>query len=174
MSERVHAYKFLTSLGVMAIAWEGSRVLAIKLPEKTEERLLSTLRRRLKSPRLTWTLIAPVFVREMAQKLRAHLQGDPQKFSTRNLALEKQSPFFREVYSAAARIPSGKLRTYQELAKAAGRPLASRAVGQAMAKNPFPIVVPCHRVIGSGKSFGGFTAFGGLGTKARLLELEIQ
>jgi methylated-DNA-[protein]-cysteine S-methyltransferase len=98
--------------------------------------------------------------------------GRPQKFSLQACALETVSPFFRKVYACANRIPSGSVRTYGELARQAGSPLASRAVGQAMARNPFPLLVPCHRVIGGNRKLVGFSAPGGLHTKARLLELE--
>jgi methylated-DNA-[protein]-cysteine S-methyltransferase len=159
-------------MGEMAIAWEGEEVIGIFLPEANRLKLLRQARKRLEQPKLTWASELPPFVGHMAAKIRAHLRGEPQRFSLDQLSLAKRSPFFRRVYECTNRIPAGKVRTYAELASAAGSPKAFRAVGQAMARNPFPIVVPCHRVIGSGKSPGGFTAHGGLNTKARLLEME--
>jgi methylated-DNA-[protein]-cysteine S-methyltransferase len=82
------------------------------------------------------------------------------------------APFFRRVYEAARTIGPGRTVSYAELAGLAGSPRASRAVGQALAKNPFCIVVPCHRVLAAGGKIGGFSAPGGTDTKTRLLELE--
>ena len=73
--------------------------------------------------------------------------------------------------SACRGIPPGETRSYQWLAEAAGNPRASRAAGQAMAKNPFPLIIPCHRVVGSNGGLHGYGA-GGVGVKARLLEME--
>jgi methylated-DNA-[protein]-cysteine S-methyltransferase len=80
--------------------------------------------------------------------------------------------FERRVLETARDIPPGATLTYGELAAKAGAPGAAREVGQAMARNRFPIVVPCHRVLAAGGGFGGFSAPGGLESKARLLTLE--
>ena len=80
-------------------------------------------------------------------------------------------PFFGAAWAACRSIPPGETRSYQWLADAAGNPKASRAAGQAMARNPFPLVIPCHRVVGSGGGLHGYGA-GGVGVKARLLEME--
>ena len=87
------------------------------------------------------------------------------------LDLSKASPFFGAAWVACRSIPPGETRSYQWLAEAAGNPKASRAAGQAMAKNPFPLIIPCHRVVGSGGGLHGYGA-GGIGVKARLLEME--
>ena len=86
--------------------------------------------------------------------------------------LEGATSFFRQVYEATREIPAGETRTYGEIAKAVGRPSAAQEVGQAMAKNPVPIIVPCHRVSAAGGKLGGFSAPGGPAAKARLLALE--
>lgn len=88
------------------------------------------------------------------------------------LDLEDVPPFARRVYVEARRIPRGETRTYGEVARALGKPGGSRAVGQALGRNPFPLVVPCHRVVAQAGGAGGFTAPGGLTTKARLLAIE--
>ncbi len=80
------------------------------------------------------------------------------------------TPFRREVLLACAAIPRGQVSTYADLARRVGRPAAFRAVGNTMRTNPVPIVIPCHRVIGSDGSLTGFG--GGLDVKRRLLELE--
>ena len=87
------------------------------------------------------------------------------------LDLSGASPFFGAAWAACRSIPPGETRSYQWLAEAAGNPRASRAAGQAMAKNPFPLIIPCHRVVGSNGGLHGYGA-GGVGVKARLLEME--
>ena len=87
--------------------------------------------------------------------------------------LSGQSAFFGAAREACCSIPPGETRSYQWLAEAAGSPKASRAAGQAMARNPVPLVIPCHRVVGSNGSLHGYGG-GGVGVKARLLELERQ
>jgi methylated-DNA-[protein]-cysteine S-methyltransferase len=78
------------------------------------------------------------------------------------------------VYQATRAVPAGRIATYGEIARAIGRtdPEGARAVGAALARNPFPIVVPCHRVVGANGRLTGFSAPGGLETKRRMLELE--
>ncbi len=76
------------------------------------------------------------------------------------------------MYEAALRIPAGETSTYGELAKTLGRPAEARAVGQALARNPIPIIIPCHRVLAAGGRFGGFSAPGALLTKTKLLAIE--
>jgi len=82
----------------------------------------------------------------------------------------KITPFAREVYKAVLTIPLGQVRTYEWVAKKAGRPNACRAVGQALKHNPFPLIIPCHRVIRKDKDIGGYAL--GRKKKERLLELE--
>ena len=81
-------------------------------------------------------------------------------------------PFHRAVYAATREIPPGTTRTYGDIAKRVGEPNAARAVGQALGRNPFPIIVPCHRVIAASGRLGGFTAEGGVNTKQRMLQIE--
>jgi len=88
------------------------------------------------------------------------------------LDLGEPTPFTRKVYGVLRRIRRGKVLTYGEVAEKAGHPGAHRAVGSALARNPLPIFVPCHRVVQSGGGLGGFTAPGGLRLKERMLELE--
>ena len=106
--------------------------------------------------------------REAIAQLDAYFAGRLHRF---DLALAPEgTPFQREVWSALTDIPYGETVSYSELARRIGRPAASRAVGAANGKNPLPIVVPCHRVIGANGSLTGFG--GGLAIKRRLLELE--
>lgn len=171
-SSASYAYFFSTSIGLMAIAWRGAKIIATQLPEKNEGALLRTLRLRLGDSSLVWSSSPPAFVLTTAGRIKKHLSGDIQKFQLDYLAIDGVSPFFRSVYEWASKIPSGQTTTYGALAREAGSPKAARAVGQAMAKNPFPLIVPCHRVIGGNKALVGFSAHGGLSTKERLLQLE--
>ena len=102
------------------------------------------------------------------QELNAYFAGDLTTFS---VPLDWQGTRFQEsVWQALLAVPYGKTVTYGDVARAIGRPRSSRPVGGAVGKNPLPIIVPCHRVIGSDRSLTGFT--GGLNIKIRLLELE--
>ena len=102
-----------------------------------------------------------------------YFAGDVAALDRIEIDLSRVSPFFGAAWEACKSIPPGETRSYQWLAEAAGNPKASRAAGQAMAKNPLPLVIPCHRVVGSGGGLHGYGA-GGIGVKARLLELERQ
>jgi methylated-DNA-[protein]-cysteine S-methyltransferase len=103
--------------------------------------------------------------------LSRYFQGDIQALSEIALDLGDAPPFFASAWEACRRIPPGETRSYRWLAAEAGRPLAARAAGQAMARNRLALVIPCHRVIGSDGDLHGYGA-GGLAVKAQLLEIE--
>ena len=86
--------------------------------------------------------------------------------------MQEYPPFCRKVWLACASIPKGQVRTYGWVARRIGRPKAARAVGQALAKNPFAPLVPCHRVVGADGSMTGFSGPGGVSAKKRLLLKE--
>lgn len=108
----------------------------------------------------------------LAARLCAYASGDYDDF--RDVAIDhgQQTPFCRRVLDACRQIPPGQTISYADLAGRAGSPRAARAVGQVMASNRVPIVIPCHRVVASGGRLGGFSAPGGLATKERLLRIE--
>ncbi|MCM8768196.1 MAG: methylated-DNA--[protein]-cysteine S-methyltransferase [Candidatus Omnitrophica bacterium] len=110
-------------------------------------------------------------LKDFQTNLQEYLSGYPVSFSSNLVALHLCSGFQRSVYLATASIPWGKVATYHQIASFIGQPGGSRAVGQALARNPFPIVIPCHRVIKADGSVGGFSAGGSL--KKLLLQLEI-
>jgi methylated-DNA-[protein]-cysteine S-methyltransferase len=94
-------------------------------------------------------------------------------FSNIQLDLGEQDEFFQQIYAATRRVGWGHTTTYGTLAKELGAgPKAARDVGQAMANNPIPLIIPCHRVLAAGGKVGGFSAPGGSATKVRMLELE--
>ncbi len=103
--------------------------------------------------------------------LDRYFQGDLKALDEIRLDLGDAPPFFGAAWDACRRIPPGETRSYAWLAQAAGRPLAARAAGQSMARNRLALIIPCHRVIGSDGGLHGYGA-GGLGVKARLLEME--
>lgn len=108
---------------------------------------------------------------ELQEALVQYFDGESVSFRVR-CDWSRVTPFQKDVYQALRRVRSGQLVTYGELAQRAGHPGAARGVGVAMAKNPFAPFVPCHRVVASGGSLGGFSAAGGLDTKRLMLELE--
>ena len=109
---------------------------------------------------------------EIARKeLAAYFAGRLKRFAAR-CDLDGLTPFTRAVLKITARIPYGEARSYQWLAGQLGKPRASRAVGNVLARNPIPVIIPCHRVVRSDGSIGGFAL--GPGWKKRLLALEKQ
>jgi methylated-DNA-[protein]-cysteine S-methyltransferase len=159
---------FDTSIGRCALAWGGDRIEATQLPERDDGALYAGLVRK-----VGHVVVMPptVVVRAAIDAVRAHLDGGPADLASIPLALDRLAPFTRRVVEALRHVPRGQVVTYAQLAEMAGSPRAARAVGQAMAKNRWPIVVPCHRVVASSGP-GGFSAGGGLDTKRRLLALE--
>ena len=167
---------FETPIGTCGIAWRetadsGSQavVTAVQLPEATPQSTESRIARKAGSDRGS---VPPPEIAAVIERIRLHLGGETQDFRGIVVDLEGVTPFFRQVYEVTREIPSGQTRTYGEIAKAVGQPAAAQEVGQAMAKNPVPIIVPCHRVSAAGGKLGGFSAPGGPATKARLLAIE--
>ena len=167
---------FETPLGACGIAWRMAAdsdsqavVTTVQLPEATPQATESRIARKTGSNQPG---IPPRQIAGVIEKIRKHLEGDTQDFRDVAVDLDGVRAFFRQVYDATREIPAGQTRTYGEIAKAAGQPGAAQEVGQAMAKNPVPIIVPCHRVSAAGGKLGGFSAPGGPATKAKLLALE--
>jgi methylated-DNA-[protein]-cysteine S-methyltransferase len=114
----------------------------------------------------------PPWVERLVDKLRRFAEGEPVDFPEVPLALDHLTSFGRHVVAACRRIPWGQTRTYGELAAECGAPGAARAVGSVMAKNRYPLIVPCHRVLAAGGQLGGYSAPEGLAMKRRLLAME--
>jgi methylated-DNA-[protein]-cysteine S-methyltransferase len=114
----------------------------------------------------------PKWITELTARLQSYAAGNEEKFDDVPLDLSHLSAFQSRVVRACRRISRGRVRTYGELATIAGAEGAARAVGNCMAKNRFPIIVPCHRVVGSAGSLGGFSARDGINMKRRMLEME--
>jgi methylated-DNA-[protein]-cysteine S-methyltransferase len=111
-------------------------------------------------------------VRHAIEEVERHLSGLRPDFSSVELDLTGVGSFERDVYVAAGSIAWGRTASYGELAALVGRPSEAREVGQALARNPIAIIIPCHRVLAKGNRIGGFSAHGGTITKERLLALE--
>ena len=110
---------------------------------------------------------------ELVGRLIRYSEGDLEALEDIELDLDGTPPFFRAAWNACRTIPPGETRSYRWLAAEAGNPLAMRAAGQAMARNKFSLIIPCHRVISSDGGLGGYGG-GGLGVKAKLLQMELD
>ena len=109
---------------------------------------------------------------QVVECLHRYASGDMTALDQIELDLSNVTPFFNAAWNACRGIPPGETRSYAWLAAEAGSPLAMRAAGQAMARNRFSLIIPCHRVIASDGGLGGYGG-GGLGVKARLLQMEL-
>lgn len=158
---------FDTAIGRCGIAWSALGVTRIALPEASEH----AIRQRLAAGGASEAAPPPAIADAIGQIVQ-HVAGEPAELGAIELDLEGVSPFHRAVYAATRRIPRGETVSYGALAALLGKPGGARAIGQAMGRNPFPIVVPCHRVLAAHQAAGGFTAYGGVSTKARLLAAE--
>jgi methylated-DNA-[protein]-cysteine S-methyltransferase len=111
-------------------------------------------------------------VQQAIDQIVALLRGEPSDLEGITLDMDDVPPFRRRVYEVVRSIPPGETMSYGEVAEEVGSPGAARAVGQALGRNPFAIVVPCHRVLAAGGKAGGFSANGGVSTKLRMLAIE--
>ena len=162
---------FDSSVGPLAVAWNERGLVGVQLPESSAKKTVERLAARANSS-ADLGATAPKWVERVVESMRALLSGAPADFSAVPLDDGKIPEFHSRVYAALRRVPQGQTRTYGELAVAAGSPDAARAVGQAMRKNPWPLVVPCHRVLAADGRLCGFSAAGGLELKATLLRAE--
>jgi methylated-DNA-[protein]-cysteine S-methyltransferase len=156
---------FDTAIGACGIAWGPDGLLGVQLPEADEAATLARLGRRF--PRL-----ARAEPRPESRRIAAFLDGAADDFADFALDLAGIGAFECAVYRETRAIPAGATDTYGAIARRLGDHKQARAVGQALGRNPWPIVVPCHRVTGAEGRMGGFSAPGGRATKLRLLEIE--
>lgn len=161
---------FDTAHGRAGVAWSERGLTVVQFPEATEA--LTVERLHAQSPGPLLSAEPPPPVAEAIEKLRRHLDHGHEDLTDIRLDLRAVPPFYQRVYAEARRVGPGRMISYGDLARALGSPAASRAVGQAMARNRFALVVPCHRVLGAGGAGGGFSAHGGARFKARLLARE--
>ncbi|MEM8784579.1 MAG: methylated-DNA--[protein]-cysteine S-methyltransferase [Pseudomonadota bacterium] len=171
--------RFDTPFGPCALAWSEAGLTRVLLaeqdPSKLDERMAKAGCEPADGP-------VPSFINNAIAGLRSALAGpasppDPpplDELPLEALPLDESiiTPFHASVYRALRRVPRGTTVTYGDLAKQVGEPGAARAIGVAMGRNPWPVIVPCHRVLAAGGKLGGFSAPGGTRTKERLLALE--
>ncbi len=162
---------FPTAFGTCGVAWNDAGLLGFQLPEEsdgqTEQRLAAKARTQ------PATELPPEWVQDIITRVQQHLEGRVQDFSRTKLDWSRVTDFQQAVYLHALDIKPGHKKSYGEIARlmALGHE-AARAVGVALATNPWPLIVPCHRVVSASDKMTGFSAPGGVRTKTRLLTLE--
>jgi methylated-DNA-[protein]-cysteine S-methyltransferase len=165
-STRIGVATCETAAGWVGIAWSEAGLVAITLPQPDQAAALQRL------PEPGEPAPHPprgLDVAGLARKLRGYFLGEDVRFEE-PLDPSLGTGFQRQVWSFTRAIPRGETRTYGQLARLSGHDGAARAVGQAMARNPWPVIVPCHRVVGHDGRLTGFG--GGLALKQRMLEME--
>jgi methylated-DNA-[protein]-cysteine S-methyltransferase len=160
---------FDTAIGACGIAWTQDALAAVQLPEATRS---GTRNRMLAYTGAAPEAEPPAFVHAAMMRIRRLLEGEHDDLADLPLDWREVPEFHRKVYEVTRAIQPGEVLTYGEVARRIGDPGASRAVGQALGRNPFAPVVPCHRVLAAGGRSGGFSAEGGAATKLRMLEIE--
>ena len=168
MSDHLYTL-FETAIGPCGIAWGPRGVTGVQLPGSSAETTRTRLLRRCPGAEEG---TPPAEIRQVIDRITSLTQGERIDLSAVPLDLGRVSPFERQVYEIAREIQPGSTMTYGQIAKRLGDPLLARDVGQAMGHNPFPIIVPCHRVLAAGGKPGGFSAPGGVDTKLRMLQIE--
>lgn len=153
-------------IGPFFVGVSGRGVVALSF-EESEERFEAWLKRRLRKA----VVREPSKLREVVSQVLDYLDGRRRVF-TFAYDLRSLTPFQRSVLTKVQEVPRGEYLTYGELARRIGKPGAARAVGQALGSNPIPILIPCHRVLASDGSLGGYSGRGGVRTKEALLRLE--
>jgi methylated-DNA-[protein]-cysteine S-methyltransferase len=165
------SHVFPSELGWMAVVWNGKRVTRLTFGHPSAAAATASLEADGCAVSRSCDS-APAWIISLAEQLQSYTAGNEEPFEDVPLDLSHLSAFQLRVARACRRIPRGQVRTYGQLAAVAGSPGAARAVGNVMAQNRYPIIVPCHRVVGSAGSLGGFSARDGISLKRRMLELE--
>ena len=164
-----HYTLFDTVVGKFGAAWGEYGILTVDLLDQSgDEGRIRDAQRSTVAVQAT----PPAEIQFAIDGIVRHLGGEPMDLSGIVLDMTGMPPFHQKVYKAARKIPPGRTASYRDLAVQAGSPLASRAVGQALSRNPFLIIVPCHRVLSATGNIGGFSAVGGTDTKMSLLMIE--
>ena len=164
-----HYHVFETKLGFAGIAWgEDGLVTRFRLPDPDRGAAEQHFRGKTEAP------TPPAAIAAVIEQAERYFGGERIDFTPVELDLGHVEPFRRAIYDALRRVRFGDTVTYGELAKRAGAnaPTAAQDVGIAMARNPVPLIIPCHRVLAAGGKLGGFSAPGRTETKQRMLALE--
>lgn len=151
--------RFTTPIGICRLQWEGDHITGFGLPDE-------------KIPAAS-TELAPDWIQHIIDRVQRHLRGEFQDFSDLPYAFDQVAEFPRQVYAHTLQIKAGSTLSYGEIAQRMGYPAStSRAVGTALGANPWPLIVPCHRVVAADGKMTGFSGPGGIETKLKLLALE--
>jgi methylated-DNA-[protein]-cysteine S-methyltransferase len=159
-----HVQDEVFGLVYLAVRRDALVAVAIGVPEEGFVRTLAARSR-------VTPIRSPERLRPAARQLKEYLHGGRTRFDL-PVDLSGMTEFQRDVLSTVSAVPHGEVVSYGELARRIGRPNAARAVGQALSRNPIPIVIPCHRVLAADGSLRGYAGTGGVETKAKLLQLE--
>jgi methylated-DNA-[protein]-cysteine S-methyltransferase len=160
---------FETALGRCGVAWTDFGLSRVQLPERdaaTTKRRLQRRQPTRKETQIPWDVARSIDL------LQRYFAGNRTDFTDVTLDFSGIGSFNCQIYQELRRVGWGETTTYGKLAQIVNAPGSARAVGAAMSRNPWPVVVPCHRVLAAAKGIGGFSAFGGAATKRRLLQLE--
>lgn len=160
---------FDTAIGRCGIAWGDDGLIAVQLPQPSEAQTRARIAQRCGE---IAECAPPPRVAAAIAAMSALLAGQSRDLGDIVLDMRGVPEFNRKVYAIARAIPPGETLTYGDIARRLGDIALSRQVGQALGQNPFPIVVPCHRVLAAGARPGGFSASGGTATKLRMLAIE--
>lgn len=169
MGRTIQYLLFDTAIGWAALAWGEQGLVGVHLPERDPAATRRGLQRRFPD---AVEAGAPAEFVVATEGIRALMRGDKADFSTVRLDIARVPPFNAEVYEITRAIPPGKTLTYGEIAAKLGDKLLARDVGVALGQNPWPVIVPCHRVTAADGKLGGFSARGGALTKLKLLTIE--
>jgi methylated-DNA-[protein]-cysteine S-methyltransferase len=170
MGQAAHHFFFEIGGGFCGIAWNNAGITRFQLPAKSADGAQRMLLRR--APGAKPGAPTPEVVEAVAA-VKRYFEGKETDFPRFKLDLGEQAPLFQRIYATARQVKWGRTTTYGALAKELGAgPEAARDVGQAMAKNPVALIIPCHRVLAAGGKIGGFSAPGGSAAKIRMLALE--
>jgi methylated-DNA-[protein]-cysteine S-methyltransferase len=160
---------FETAIGDCGIVWGERGIAGVQLPESTAAATRARVLRRFPGAE---ELLPPPEIERAIGAIRALLRGEPSDLSGGELDLDGVPAFQRSVYEVTRTIAPGRTLSYGEIAARVGTPRDAREVGKALGENPFPIIVPCHRVLAADGRMHGFSGSGGVKTKLRLLQIE--
>lgn len=158
---------FRCALGWVAVLGSGQVVRALTFAHPSAQSAVAAL-----PAHLSTLAVQRMWCRPLARRIEAYLAGEPEDFRDVCVDPGPQTPFRARVIACLRQVTWGRTTTYAQLARQAGFPRAARAVGNCLAANRIPLILPCHRVVGAGGRLGGFSAAGGVATKRRLLLLE--
>ena len=164
MAEELMYAIFDTDMGRMGVLGSAKGLLRTTLPQPSTQEVCQLL-----GDRINYATWSPHLFQDLIERLRIYLGGHRVTFPD-ELDLSHATTFQRKVWEITERIPYGETRRYGWIAEQIGKPGAVRAVGQALARNPLPVIIPCHRVVASNGKLGGYS--GGLQMKRHLLNME--